>query len=204
MVSRPPSAVLQGDLDGLCGVYSIVNAVQWALHASNLHTGAGRGRIRPLTMTERQTLFGRLVMTLGAQRPAATFVTNGVSSRELARLLRTTRDWVSEHRGATLLAKRPFYRQRNVARSQLVAHLRKHLSAPGAAAIVDVEAPPAHWTVLMGASEKRFLLLDSGGRLFLRLASLRDRAAGTPNGLTPGSIFLLRLSPEADGEARRP
>ena len=30
-----PRPAMQGDLDGLCGVYSIVNAVQWALHTGN-------------------------------------------------------------------------------------------------------------------------------------------------------------------------
>ena len=31
-MARPSRPAMQGDLDGLCGVYSIVNAVQWALH----------------------------------------------------------------------------------------------------------------------------------------------------------------------------
>ena len=34
-MARPRRPAIQGDLDGLCGVYSIVNAVQWALHTCN-------------------------------------------------------------------------------------------------------------------------------------------------------------------------
>ena len=31
-MARPLRPLMQGDLDGLCGLYSLLNAVQWALH----------------------------------------------------------------------------------------------------------------------------------------------------------------------------
>ena len=61
-----PRPAIQGDLDGLCGVYSIVNSIQWALHtctATAWEIGQARKR---LSWAEREALFDTLVTALGS------------------------------------------------------------------------------------------------------------------------------------------
>jgi hypothetical protein len=195
---------MQGDLDGLCGVYSIVNAVQWALHTCTATAWAFGQAPKRLIWAEREALFDALVTALGRRRPLAKFVIGGVSSLELTKLLRLSREWVSKHRRAVLVSQRPFYRQRAVAGRRVINLLAEHLAAPGSAAIVAIDAPLAHWTVVTGLSKKRMRLHDSGYRVFAAVNGIDFCSADQPNGVKPGDIFLLRLSPKPSARAQRP
>jgi hypothetical protein len=197
---RPLRPAMQGDLDGLCGVYSIVNAVQWSLHTSTPTAWAFGQAPKRLIWTEQEALFDTLVTTLGKRRPHGTFVTGGIHAFELTRLLRVSREWLSIHRKADLVFRRPFYRQRTIATRRVLARLREHLAAPGSAAIIAVED---HWTVVRGAAKRRVRVLDSGGWMFMTISSTTHRGARR-NGLPPGSVFLLRLTPHAGTEAEWP
>ena len=197
---RPPRPAMQGDLDGLCGVYSIVNAVQWALHTCTTTAWVfGQGPKR-LIWAEQQALFDTLVTELGKRRPLATFVTGGIHAFELTRLLRVSREWLSIHRKADLVFRRPFYRQRTIATRRVLARLREHLAAPGSAAIIAVEA---HWTVVRGAAKRRVRVLDSGGWMFMTISS-KTRRGARRNGLQPSSVFLLTLTSQTGTQAERP
>ena len=196
---RPPRPAMQGDLDGLCGVYSIVNAVQWALHSYSTDAKVRR-RLKLLSYREQQALFDTLVTALGQRRPLATFVTGGVSSLELTRLLRISRKWLTVHRNADLMFRRPFYGQRAIATRRVLAHLAEHLVEPGSAAIIALEGD---WTVVIGAASKRVRVLDSGGWMFMTLGRKAHRGARA-NGLQPSSVFLLRLVPQAGTQVERP
>ena len=121
---------------------------------------------------------------LGKRRPLATFVTGGIHAFELTRLLRVSREWLSIHRKADLVFRRPFYRQRTIATRRVLARLREHLAAPGSAAIIAVEA---HWTVVRGAAKRRVRVLDSGGWMFMTISSETHRGARR-NGLQPSSV----------------
>ena len=199
-----PSPAIQGELDGLCGVYSIVNAVQWTLHTCTTTAWASGQAPKRLSWAEREALFDTLVTALGSRRPLAKFVTGGISSLELTRLLRISREWVFTHRSAELLSRRPFYGQRRVAKQRAINLLTKHLAIPGSAVIVGVEWTLAHWTVATGLSRNRIRLFDSGYGVFLTLKGISFRAAGRPNGVKPADIFLLRLSPKPSARAQRP
>jgi hypothetical protein len=191
---------MQGDLDGLCGVYSVVNAVQWALHSCSTADARVRRLTKLLSDLEQQALFDTLLAALGKRRPLVTFVTGGISSLELARLLRVSREWLSVRRNADLVCRRPFYRRRAIATQRVLARLAQHLVVPGSAAIIAFEA---HWTVVRGAANKRVRVLDSGGWMFMTIGRKVQRSAGR-NDVQPGSVFLLRLSPEADAQGERP
>ena len=53
--------LIQGDLDGLCGVYSLLNAVQWALHSYGTDAKVRR-RLKLLSYREQQALFDTLLI----------------------------------------------------------------------------------------------------------------------------------------------
>lgn len=199
-----PSPAIQGELDGLCGVYSVVNAIQWALHTCNTAARVrGRGP-RPLSDLERLAFFDMLVTALSTRGPLAKFVTVGVRPSELAWLLRMSCQWVSDHRNAELVSRRPCYRQRAGAKPRIVNLLTEHLAVPGSAVIVGVDLPLSHWTVVTGLSRKRIRLLDSGFRKYLTLSGISYRSADRLSGVMLGSIFLLRLSPKPSTRAQRP
>jgi hypothetical protein len=197
---RPPRPAMQGDLDGLCGVYSIVNAVQWALHTCPTTAWAFGQAPKRLIWAEQEALFDTLVTALGRRRPLASFVTGGINSLELTRLLRVSREWLSIHRNANLVCRRPFYRRRTIAPRSVLACLREHLAAPGSAAIIAVEA---HWTVVRAAAKRRVRVMDSGGWMFMTMGRKAHRGARR-NGFQPSSVFVLRLTSQAGTQAERP
>jgi len=199
MVARRPAPAIQGELDALCGLYSVVNALQWVLHTANIATLR-----RPLNSDERQALFNKLAIALGTRRPLAEFMAAGIGSSDLSRLLRVSREWVFKHRNAALESRRPFYRRRTVPMPRVVRLLTQHLSMPGSAVIVGFEPPLSHWTVITGLSATRIRLHDSGGRVYLPVNAIDYRGRGRPNGVRPYGIFLLRLLPAADARAKQP
>ena len=192
-MARLLQPLIQGDLDGLCGLYSLLNAVQWALYSYRRGSAKTRHLPKLLSAAEQQGLFDTLVTSLGRRRLRATFVTGGIHAFELTRLLRVSREWLSIHRKADLVFRRPFYRQRTIATRRVLARLREHLAAPGSAAIIAVEA---HWTVVRGAAKRRVRVMDSGGWMFMTMGRKAHRRAGR-NGFQPSSVFLLRLVPQA-------
>ena len=197
---RPLWPLMQGDLDGLCGLYSLLNAVQWALYSHRIGSTRTRRFPQLLSDAEQQALFDTLVAALYKRRPHATFVTAGISALELTRLLRISREWLSVHRNADLVFRRPFYRQRTIATRRVLARLAKHLTTPGSAAIITLED---HWTVVRGAANRRVRVVDSGGWMFMTIGSEAQRRAGH-NGFPPSSVFLLSLTPQAGTQAERP
>ena len=197
---RPLWPLMQGDLDGLCGLYSLLNAIRWALYSHRIGSAKTRRAPKLLSDAEQQDLFDTLVTALGKRRPLATFVIDGISAFELTRLLRLSREWLSVHRKAHLVFRRPFYRQRTIAPRRVLSRLVKHLTTPGSAAIITLED---HWTVVRGATNRRVRVVDSGGWMFMTIGSEAQRRAGH-NGFPPSSVFLLSLTPQAGTQAERP
>ena len=72
-----PRPFEQGDLDGLCGVYSVVNAARLAAHPH-----------RRLSAPECRALFAALLTELADEGRLRGFVAHGLGTRVLARLLR--------------------------------------------------------------------------------------------------------------------
>ena len=192
----PPRALEQGELDGLCGIHSMINSLNWALHSLR-HSRSGARRLAgQLKEKEREDIFGNALRLLPHHRAGLSPVVDGVSGAELARLLKECSAWVQAKRGLRLGISRPFYRQSNVTTGQLRLVLSEHLSKPGTAAIIGVEPPWQHWTVVVRVTAKRFTLLDSSGDSYLPL-----RKCGRPSGrqggrLRTGNIFLLQISRE--------
>ena len=75
--------------------------------------------------------------------------------------------------------------------SRIAAQLAAHLAEPGRSAIIGIEPPWHHWTVVIGVTENRLTLFDSGGSIHLLLPRPGD---GQANLLRPSSVFLLTLT----------
>jgi hypothetical protein len=72
-----PKPFEQGNLDGLCGVYAVVNATRLAAHPH-----------RRLRAADCYELFATLLAELADEGRLRGFVTHGLGPRVLARLLR--------------------------------------------------------------------------------------------------------------------
>jgi len=186
-----PKPLEQGDLDGLCGVYAVVNATRLAAHPH-----------RRLPAARCYELFAALLAELADAGRLRGFVTHGLGGRVMARLLRRAGRWLRRRHGLALEVHRPFAKRDRPGPEECLRVLAEHLARSGTAAIVGSDQ---HWTVVRGVTPKRLLLADSNGRRHFATARTW---AGTGTGSAsrpwlPG-MLLLKASPSEAGGGRRP
>ncbi len=95
-MARPPTPLQQGDLDGLCGAYALVNAVTRLLHTKGFDRD------------HANRLFQRLCRTLHRRQRMPQAVWRGTHIDDIDGMLRTVRRFVRENFAATLVVSRPF------------------------------------------------------------------------------------------------
>ena len=184
-----PKPFEQGDLDGLCGVYAVVNATRLAAHPH-----------RRLRAADCYDLFAALLAELADEGRLRGFVAAGLGGRVMARLLRRADRWLRKRHGLVLEVSRPFAKRDQPEPDACLRVLTGHLARPGTAAIVGSDE---HWTVVRGVTPKRLLLADSDGRRHFAVTMMSE-TAGTGSASRPWlpGMLLLEASPVTAG--RRP
>jgi hypothetical protein len=177
-----PTPFEQGDLDGLCGVYAVINAVRLAAYPH-----------RRLPTAECRGLFAALLAELAEEGRLRGFVTHGLGPRVLARLLRGSGRWLRKQHGLTLEVHRPFAKRDEPGPEECWRVLTEHLERPGTAAIVGSDE---HWTVIRAVTPKRLLLADSDGRRHFAAATVLEAAgSGTASRPWLPGMVLLQANP---------
>lgn len=171
-----PQPYRQGDLDGLCGPYCVVNAVRLATYPQ-----------RRLRDAECAELFAALVAELADTGRLRTAVTDGTG--KVGRLARRAGCWLRDEHGLELEVMRPFTKRRGPDPASCLRLVTEHLARPGTAAIVATED---HWTVARAVSGRRLLLFDSHDRRHFRLGTAFGEGSGG-NRLCLHGTYLLRV-----------
>lgn len=183
-VSRKASA--QGSLDGLCGIYAIINACDQILGT-------------PLKNDERVHLFCKLTSLLDDGRPIGDVIHDGIGFRKLGELI----DVASR----TLALTRRIRIERKVAWKTVDAPLddfwetlATHLKVEGRASVIlSIEGKHRHWTVVESITENRLNLADSDALSWLGKAHC-DLEPGKTHQLLPTQTYLLTACElEGDG-----
>jgi hypothetical protein len=193
MVPGRPWPLVQGELDGLCGIYSIINSLIWGLYRLQVTGHRPRQQSRPLGERETEQLFLSLIARLTRKHGTRSIV-DGISSLELARLLRHSAAWLSTKRDLRLTFTRPFYRHPRATMRQVCRALSNHLADAGTATIIGLEWPLRHWTVVSGVTPTRLYLLDSSdGPPHSSLRRQPRTSDKQRRLLRPREVFLLKL-----------
>lgn len=164
----PPRPLQQGQLDGLCALYALVNAITV--------TTAGLGDVAP----RPRPLFRHLARELDARGLLLTALTIGLDIDQLLPLLDPCREWAAYWWGIDLLFECPF--PHGATPAKLLGRLRMELSRPHTAAIIAMAGTLNHWTCIRAIERRRLWLQDSDGLAYFREATFqrppRDDAAG--------------------------
>jgi len=196
MRTRPFVPFQQGELDGFCGLYSIINAVAVAVH---WRPGDGGRSLLPLRrFDDRQAhqLFDGLSHRLLKLGVLST-LDPSLSAAVLAKLLRWTDEHLREHQGIGLIWSKPFHKRKDAAKATIAKCIRRHLGAPHTAVIVGYHD---HWSVISSVSSKRFRLADSGGDLWIAIQRQDGKRCGVHlSDIWPTCTFLIRLTPLSAG-----
>ena len=168
----------QGDLDGLCGVYSVVNAV--------------RALCPELDQEGAEWLFAHLMHSLedlGVNLPAA--VASGIGRVELGRLIRAATAYVAEELEIQLTVKRLPKALRLTSNLAELWHAFEASLSPECVAIIGVAGIHSHWTIAAQITPKQVKLYDSGRIAVLRRGHCTVAKAVNRHGIPPKQVFLI-------------
>lgn len=181
MPERPEAHLeRQGTLDGLCGVYCIINAVS---------------RLALLSISSREALFKRLVKALNADKRVANYLLNGTSDKQLRLLLKEARSWLKREYDMNMAVMPLFSPNCRVGMEHYLKRVQAFTQHDYGVVVAGLEGIYQHWTCVTAVTEKTIRLLDSDGLNHLRIAACRISKKSLPeyHCLHPSMTWGLRL-----------
>ena len=171
-------AFRQGDLDGLCGVYSVVNAV--------------RSLCPEIRRDAAAWLFAELLQSLleaGANPSRA--VSSGIGRATLIALLREAASSIENEYDVTLTFRRlPLPLRQTKKLDVLWVALSKAISST-TVAILGLGGTQSHWTVAVKVSDKQITLFDSSRMVVLRRSDCSVREMATRTAIAPAYVIVV-------------
>lgn len=176
---------LQGDLDGLCGLYSLINAAR-------LVNG-------PMGRARSQSLLQACLVTLKGKADLSDLVSSGMGVHQVLHAFRH-----AIQPNLPLGYHRPFAKVSRVPLKRYWRTVEAFLNGgQNRAAIVCIESGSYnHWTLVRAMSGRQMLLFDSDGarRVYRRLCTTSENNTRRPVLLSPTlTIFFRRVQTE-EGE----
>jgi hypothetical protein len=168
----------QGDLDGLCGVYSIINAA--------------RALCTEIDANGATWLFGRLMQSLRKAGPKPSYaVATGIGRGALIALLRDAMACIEHEYGVTLTARRLPEAQRQIRRLDDLWQTLADAISPTSVAVLGLGGKNSHWTVAVKISAKQIKLFDSSRMGVLRRADCSIREIATHTAIAPAYVIVV-------------
>ena len=176
-MARHRRAYRQGDLDGLCGVYAVVNAARHVL------------RLRD---EQCQQLFEKLIKALEQNsRSLHQHLLRGICFRQLKQLVMAASQCRLKGQKLTF-GTRPLRLKRQ---QRTLPHLWTALDeevGPTCVAIVGIAGITDHWCVVARVTPKTLWLLDSSGQTRIYRSRCTVRSSRTRYCLEVGEILLIK------------
>ncbi|NPD16710.1 hypothetical protein HOY34_16070 [Xinfangfangia sp. D13-10-4-6] len=182
MKKSAPRARMQGNLDGLCGVYSVVNTTL---------------QLSPKRLSDKQTrgLFHCLCTQLEAEGRLVDALVEGMTVRVLARLLDAASGFLNNETGVRICRKLA-YRSAPSGLSEFWSVLQSHVQGHGTGSVLlGLGGKYDHWTSVERITQSRISLLDSDGlqHLLRKHCTIADEHGSRHHVLWPTQTFLLSI-----------
>ena len=171
----------QGQLDGLCGVYSIVNAV--------------RVLCPELSKDNFECLFDHLMQSLprlGAD--ASTTVAGGIGQRVFTALLKEAIAELAAECDVSMTCRRLPKKFRHSAKLGGLFRKLENTLSPTCVAVLGMDGTHNHWTVAVNATQSRIKLFDSSKMSVLRRSDCTIGKAVNRTGISMSHVFLVERS----------
>ncbi|MFH2066486.1 MAG: hypothetical protein ABIK15_14905 [Pseudomonadota bacterium] len=167
----------QGDLDGLCGIYSIVNALRLVCNLNN---------------DECFVLFKESLALLEKKKKLSEIIAFGTSIVQLSRVFKE----VIDEKYPTKRTK-PFHKNKDVPLCEYWNALEEFLVESNRAVIIGIDGDEwdGHWTCVVTVTEKTLVLFDSYNwkRLYRKNYTTRKITKRRPYLISPYyTIFISK------------
>ncbi len=176
-----PRARIQGNLDGLCGVYAVVNAIR------NLAPTR-------LNSEEERELFRQLIVKLGEERRLEDALCNGMTVQPLGRLIDSASEFLQTNRGHRL-SRQLAFRQAPEGLKLFWETTSAHLDDNGPGSVIlGLGGMYDHWTCIGTMSESSITLIDSDGirRLNRKNCAISEAKGSRHHVLWSTQTYLLK------------
>ena len=168
----------QGDLDGLCGVYSVINAL--------------RAVCPELTTELSSRLFKQLMRCLrGRAKEPLDVVSTGLGRQTLGRLLKVAMAFVARRLRVTVKARRLPKPVRTTYRLDRLWRELTEVLSPTSVAIIGLAGRTSHWTVATRIGPKHLFLLDSGNMKRVRRTHCTVGWVEKLYSIDPGEVIVV-------------
>ncbi len=168
MAKRVLTTWSQGELDGLCGIYAIINAMKIL----------AMSRGKDFTDSDGAKLFKDMVKYLDARNLMPQALWDGTSIQHVRDFLHSARRFMRKQYGLEIvhkvLARRGeitrkdvFWRVLDAALSNDPSYNFKHKTEHARVALIGLGHPQPHWTLAYGVSPRSINLIDSGSNIRL-------------------------------------
>lgn len=168
----------QGQLDGLCGVYALINAV-------NLLCG-------PLNERQARALFLDILSFLESRGPLAKRCVHGIVIHDIAAILKHV---ICVR--YPIIRSKPFHKRPFVARDVYLETLQDFLTQQWTIVFSGIDGQFNHWTLISGITDKSIHLYDSDQMHFLlkSCCSTMHEQSLKRHWLLPTHTYLLKRRP---------
>lgn len=172
-----PRPFRQGQLDGLCGLYAIINGLRSACSAADIEA-----------RVSWPMLFRVLLEQLDARWRLADVVTEGIGTQEFQFCLSTAAAYLKKRHGIYVSVSWPWKKRKSLQPAQAFSQLGKRLGG-GSVLLLGYDGHHvAHWTVVVEANAKTMQVMDSSRRSTLDVSDFVFH----PEGLLTGKrIYVL-------------
>lgn len=170
-------AAQQGDLDGLCGLYAVTNALT-LLYPEHMKLGAQRGVLRACA-----TALHRWPEILWY----------GTTAREMSDMLHSASGYCKREFNEIPRWQRLYTKRKPPTIDDYLATLRSLITGTNAVAIVGVEHPWSHWIVISSMGKTTVKCADSQNRKGLTF-KLDEAHLGAPKKPDATGVWLDHFS----------
>jgi hypothetical protein len=178
----------QGELDGLCGIYAIINAIRLVI-----------GRSSHLTPEEWQKLYAVLIRAVDETVGAATAAVGGIEPKPLFELLKVAVRHMADEHDLKIKVRHVLKRGDRPPFEKLAGLLKRRLERSDTAILISLNGHLDHWTVLRRVNHTTLTLFDSSGFARIALANCRTSYQRSTTKLEhivrPRALFQISLVP---------
>lgn len=170
--------LFQGELDGLCGLYAVLNAFDLVVSLNDTH---------------RKALFDAGITYLHQRKILKNAIINGMRKTHILNIIRLYQAYVWEHcNGCVVCMEQDFFAEATYS-NRLLTCMREFLALPHRAIIVGIWGKNDHWTCASSITEKLVHFRDSSGLVQLRTHQLTCGVPCTqrPHGVSVKEVFGL-------------
>lgn len=175
----------QGDLDGLCGMHAIINALCVLFPE--------------MSKKQAQTLYRTLIKEI-VRQGGLKAVWRGIDAKLLRHLLPLAVDTVAQGRAASVIVSRPFARGA-IKLPDLVQRLRAKID-DGCVAITLLRDNIWHWTVIKKVTSKTIILFDSADFGTIRIENCALEKSKKRYRISAGHIVILHRVEETKAKEK--